>query len=95
MLPTLLEAKAEVDALIIHSGESGLFSPNFESSRDLAYTVDSITRRTFCRTCSAETMQYSYITVGSYLSIYFTQQILFLPYQKNSRFRARFRAMAA
>ena len=29
MLPTLLEAKAEVDALIIHSGESGLFSPHF------------------------------------------------------------------
>ena len=28
-LATLLEAKAEVDALIIHSGESDLFSPHF------------------------------------------------------------------
>ena len=82
MLPTLLEPKAEVDALIIHSGESGLFS--VATLFDLTYTVDSITRRTFCRTCSAET-NYAiiYITVGSYLSIYFTQQILFLPYQKN------------
>ena len=61
MLPTLLEAKAEVDALIIHSGESGLFSPH-ALLHVTWHTVDSITRR---RTCSAETMQYTYLLVAT------------------------------